>query len=170
MNTEPLQRYTTPRLVFLYIVLFCIAMMLVAMFYFQRFLGLEPCPLCVLQRVFVIGVAVVALAGFVHNPGRLGRRVYAALALLPALAGIGTAARHTWLQSLPPEQLPECGPGLEFMLDVFPLVEAIQMILTGSGECGEIQWSLLGLSIPGWTLVGFLILLVLLVYLLLSRR
>lgn len=164
------QRYTTPRLVFLYVVLFCILMTLTALFYFQRYLGLEPCPLCVLQRVFVMATGGVALVGFVHNPGIFGRRGYAGLALLPVLGGLVTAGRHMWLQRLPPDKLPECGPGLEFMLDVFPFFEALKMIFMGSGECAEIQWSLLGLSIPGWTLVGFAMLMVALVYLLFTKR
>lgn len=149
-------RWFSVRPIYLYIFFYCLAMMLVAVFYFQRYLGLEPCPLCSVQRLYVIIIGALALAAFIHDPGVLGRRIYAGLALAAGLAGIGTAGRHLYLQSLPPDKLPECGPGLDFMLDVFPLVEVIKMVFAGSGECGEVQWSLLGLSIPGWTLVGFL--------------
>ena len=135
----------------------CAALIAAAM-YFQYVAGLTPCPLCILQRVAFIGVGIVSLAGFLHNPRRWGRRVYAGVAGVAALLGAGIAARHVWLQNLPAGQTPECGPGLAFMLDAFPLTEALELILRGSGECAEVQWSLLGLSMPGWSLVWLTVL------------
>lgn len=126
-----------------------------AALYLQHVSGLEPCPLCILQRIAVIALGAVFLIGAVHNPAGFGRRVYAAIALLLAAAGGAVAARHVWLENLPEDQVPACGPGLNYMLDNFPLMRAMEMILRGSGECAEVTWTMLGLSIPGWTLVAF---------------
>ena len=109
-----------------------------------------------LQRGAVIVLGVVMLAGAIHDPGTVGRRVYGVLITAPAIAGAGVAGRHVWLQSLPPGQAPECGPGLEYMLGAFPLTEVIEMVLRGSGECAEVQWTFLSLSIPEWTLLMFI--------------
>jgi disulfide bond formation protein DsbB len=74
-------------------------------------------------------------------------------------AGIGAviAGRHVWLQQLPADQVPTCGPGLNFILENFPLSQAIDMVLRGSGECADVMWTFLGLSIPAWTLVAFVL-------------
>jgi disulfide bond formation protein DsbB len=133
----------------------CAGMMAFALFS-QHVLGLEPCPLCIFQRVAVVGLGLVFLMAAIHSPGRLGRWIYAALLLLVSLAGSAVSARHVWLQNLPPDQVPSCGPGLDFMLDTFPFTEVLNMVLSGSGECAEVSWSLLGLSMPAWTLIGLL--------------
>lgn len=123
--------------------------------YFQYVLYLDPCPLCIFQRVGYAAIGVACLAGALHNPGPTGRRVYAGLGILGALYGIGIAARHLWLQSLPPSEVPECGPGLDYMLDVLPFTEVLAKVFHGSGECAEVLWRFMGLSIPGWSLVAF---------------
>ena len=133
----------------------CVALMATAL-WLQHVEGLEPCPLCVLQRWAVIVLGVVMLAGALHDPGTAGRRVYGVLITVAAIAGAGVAGRHVWLQSLPPGQAPECGPGLEYMLGAFPLTDVIGMVLRGSGECAEVQWTFLSLSIPEWTLLMFI--------------
>lgn len=133
----------------------CAGMMTFAL-YSQHFLGLEPCPLCIFQRVAVVGLGLLFLMAAIHSPGRLGCWIYAALLLLVSLAGSAVSARHVWLQSLPPDQVPSCGPGLDFMLDTFPFTEVLNMVLSGSGECAEVAWSLLGLSMPAWTLIALL--------------
>ncbi|MFU8820968.1 MAG: disulfide bond formation protein B [Gammaproteobacteria bacterium] len=122
--------------------------------YAQHVLGLEPCPLCVFQRVAVLALGFVLLAAYVHNPGRTGTRIYGGLAILAAGAGIGVAWRQLWLQNLPPDQVPECGPGFNFIMDVFPLWEAIGMVLKGSGDCAKIDWTFLGLSMAGWVVIS----------------
>ena len=81
---------------------------------------------------------------------------FAVLLALAALAGAAVAARHVYLQNLPPDQVPECGPGLDYMLDVFPLGETLSMVFTGSGECAEVTWRFLGLSMPTWVLIWFI--------------
>lgn len=147
----------TYRLHFLVGFLLCAAL-LAAAFYLQYAVGLTPCPLCILQRVAFIGVGGILLLGFLHNRRGWGRRVYAALAALAASFGAAVAARHVWLQNLPPEATPECGPGLAFMLDAFPLQQALGLILQGSGECAEVQWSLLALTLPAWSLLWLVLL------------
>jgi disulfide bond formation protein DsbB len=132
----------------------CAGMMSFALFV-QHGLGLEPCPLCIVQRFGVIGVGLVFLIAALHDPGRTGARLYGLTIAVVAAAGGSVSARHVWLQSLPPDQVPACGPGLDYILDVFPLLEALDMIFSGSGECAEVVWRFLGLSMPGWVLVCF---------------
>jgi len=131
----------------------CAGLMAYAL-YAQHMLGLEPCPLCIFQRVAVIALGVVFLLAALHPAGRTGRRIHAVLLGLVALAGTGVAGRHVWLTTLPPERVPACGPGLDFMLQSFPLKDALAMVLSGSGECASVEWAFLGLSMPGWVLVA----------------
>lgn len=131
----------------------CAAMIAYAL-YSQHVNGLEPCPLCVFQRIAVIGLGLIFLAAFFHNPRQTGSRAYALLLALVGASGAAVAIRHLWLQSLPADQVPSCGPGLGYILDVFPLTEALAMIFKGSGECAEVKWTLLGLSMPGWVLIA----------------
>jgi disulfide bond formation protein DsbB len=129
-----------------------------AALYFQYVKGLEPCPLCVAQRLCVIIVGLIALLALLHNPrAERARRVYLGMGLIPLIAGIMVAGRHVWLQSLPPERVPECGPGLDYILDNFPLSDALGLIFKGSGECAKVDWTFLGLSMPAWTLLVFAI-------------
>lgn len=127
-------------------------------YYVQYVLYLEPCPLCILQRLAFFVMGVFFLIGGLHNPGRIGYRVYAVLVTLAGLAGSGVAIRHLWLQSLPPDQVPTCGPGLEYMLANFPLTESISMIFRGSGTCATVNWTFLGLAMPAWTLISYVLL------------
>lgn len=133
----------------------CSGLMVYAL-YAQHVLGLEPCPLCIFQRVAVITLGGLFLLAAIHPVANAGRRVYSVLLGLVALAGIGVAGRHVWLTTLPPERVPACGPGLDFMLESFPLREALAMVLSGSGECASVDWSFLGLSMPAWVLVALL--------------
>lgn len=120
---------------------------------------LKPCPLCIFQRIAFAGLAVVFLIGGLHAPkGVWGRRAYGLLALIPAGIGTGIAGRHVWLTTLPPDKVPECGPPLQFMMDTNPLTDVIRKVLTGSGECAKVDWSFLGLSMPAWSLVWFVLL------------
>jgi disulfide bond formation protein DsbB len=129
--------------------------------YLQYVQNEEPCPLCILQRVALIGMGVVFLVAAVHAPRGIALRLYAVLAALVGVAGAAVAGRHVWLQSLPRDRVPECGPGLEFMLEQFPMSQVFALVLRGSGECAEAGWRFLGLTIPGWTLLWFLGLIVL---------
>ncbi len=130
----------------------CAGMMGFAL-YAQHVLLLDPCPLCVLQRVAVIALGAVFLVAAIHDPSGWGRWVNVVLVLLIAGTGIGIAGWHVHLQNLPPSEVPSCGPGLDYMLEAFPLTEALRMVFEGSGECAEVVWSFLGLSMPSWVLV-----------------
>lgn len=119
--------------------------------------GLNPCPLCIFQRIAYAALGVVFLLGGLHAPeGRLGRRLYGVLALIPGGIGLGIAARHVWLTHLPADQVPECGPPLQFMMDTNPLTDVIRKVLTGSGECAKVDWTFLGMSMPAWSLTCFI--------------
>lgn len=118
-------------------------------------MGLEPCPLCWLQRFAFMAVAAVALVAFLHNPGDIGGRVYGFLLALSAGIGVGLAGRQLWLQSLPEDQVPACGGSVDFMLQMFPLMDVLAMAIKGTGDCAKVVWTFLGLSIPGWTAVFF---------------
>jgi len=144
----------SPRI--LYSIIFAICASLLGFgLYLEHVVGLEPCPLCIFQRVAYIVIAVISLIGAIHNPQKLFERIYASLILIASLCGAGIAGRQIWLQHLPEDKIPECGPGLEYMLDTFPFTDALRMILSGSGECAEVQWTFLSFSIAEWSIVCF---------------
>ncbi len=136
----------------------CFAAIGYAIGWLQLGLGLEPCPLCILDRVAFALAGLVFLLAALHGPRPGGRRVYAVVALVPVAFGLAVAGRHLWLQSLPAEQVPACGPSLDYMLDHFPLQRVIDLVLRGSGACAEIQWQFLGGSIAAWTFALFVVL------------
>lgn len=131
---------------------------LVFAYYLQYVQGLAPCPLCIFQRVAMAGVALVCLIGAAHAPANTGRRVYAGLAALSALLGAAIAARHVWLMHLPADQVPACGPGLDYLIDVMPLTEVLSTVLRGDASCAEVEGAFLGISLPAWTGLYFLLL------------
>ncbi|MEZ5460030.1 MAG: disulfide bond formation protein B [Steroidobacteraceae bacterium] len=134
----------------------CVAMLGYAL-YAEKVLGLEPCPLCMFQRVGVLLLGFAFLLAALHHPrGQWGARSYAVLIALAAAVPAGVALRHLYIQNAPPGSVPACGATLDYMLDVFPLLEVVRQVLTGGGECAKIDWSLLGISMPGWVLIGAL--------------
>ena len=133
----------------------CVALLGYA-YYAQFVMHLEPCPLCIFQRVGLFAVGLVFALAALQDPAGWGRRVYAAVIALAALATVGVAARHLYIQSLPSGSVPACGASLDFMLKVFPLTDVLVKVLTGSGECAKITWRFLGLSMPGWVLIAAL--------------
>lgn len=143
------------RLAYLLGFLVCVALIAWAL-WLQYGKGLEPCPLCIFQRVAVIAVGIVFLLGALHNPGKTGTSLYALLTVITAGAGALLAARQVWLQSLPKDLVPACGPGLNYMLETLPFSDVVRKVLEGSGECAEKGWVFLGLSIAGWTFVFFI--------------
>ena len=138
---------------------FCALLMSYALFA-QYFLGLEPCPLCVFQRISVIALGVIFLIAALYNPGRISALIYSTLIFLISGIGIGIAGRHIWLQNLPAEKVPACGPGLDFMLNSLPFSQVLRIVLSGSGECAIVDWSFLGLSMPFWVALSLSLLLV----------
>lgn len=140
-----------------YLLVFLICASLLAFGYYLEFgQGLDPCPLCIIQRLFFALVGVVALIAAIHGPRKTGVRVYSTLIALFALGGAIVAGRQVWLQHLPPDKVPECGPGLEFMLQAYPFGKTIRELFHGSGECAEAAWTFLTLSIAEWSLLCFI--------------
>jgi disulfide bond formation protein DsbB len=133
----------------------CLGLMGFAL-YLQYYEEQNPCPLCIVQRVAFIALGGVFLVAALHGPLRVGSIVYSAVLFVIAGTGAAVAARHVWLQHLPRNQIPECGPGLQYMLERFPLSQVLEKVLRGSGECAEVGWTFLGLSIAGWSLVWFI--------------
>ena len=126
--------------------------------YAQHVLGLEPCPLCIFQRVAVIAVGVLFLIAALHDPQGKGARVYGGLIDLAALVGILISARHIWIQAQPPGTVAACGADLNYLLEIMPVTDVVNKVLTGSGECGKVDWTLLGLSMPWWVLIALVVL------------
>ncbi|HUW25989.1 MAG TPA: disulfide bond formation protein B [Gallionella sp.] len=116
----------------------------------------DPCPLCMVQRVIFIAILVMFALAALHGPKRVGERIYATLIMLLSLSGVGVAMRHIWLQNLPEDQVPACGPGLDYMLEVMPMAEVLKQLMHGSGECAAKGWTFLTLGIPEWSLLCYL--------------
>ncbi|MCP5201191.1 MAG: disulfide bond formation protein B [Gammaproteobacteria bacterium] len=146
-----------PRLLFAATFLAC-AGLLGCGSYLQFHDGLEPCPMCIFQRLCFMAAGIVAVVGAAHGPRARGATVYGALVTLAAGVGAAIAARQVWLQHLPEDQVPACGPGLEYMLEMWPLAEVVKKALRGTGECATVDWTFLGASIAEWSLVCFVIL------------
>lgn len=152
----------------LYIFLACTAMILAAA-YMEHVMNMVPCSLCITQRGFVVLTGLIALIAAAHNPATTGRRIYAALGIISPLLGACFAGRQLWLQSLPADQVPACGPGLSYMFEVFPFMEAMKLLLQGDGNCAHVD-KILGLSLAAWTLMAFIGLAVVNLYQLLRKN
>ena len=131
----------------------CAGMMGFAL-YAQYVLLLDPCPLCVFQRIATIMLGLVFLAAALHNAGDFGSKIYGVLVTLTAGFGVGVAVWHVRLQNMPADDVPSCGPGFEYIMDNFALFDALSLIFKGSGECADVVWRLLGLSMPTWVIIG----------------
>ncbi len=147
----------------------CVGVLAMAV-YLQYVKGIEPCPMCAMQRYAFFVIGIIALVGGVHAPReKASRRIYDVLVAIVALTGAGIAARQSWLQWFPPE-FGECGPGLQYILDEFPLVEALSKIFRGSGDCSTVDWTFLGLSIANWSFVAFVAVFGLMIFLFFRRH
>ncbi len=135
-----------------------VGVMFASALYLQYALRQEPCPLCMIQRVIFIVIGIAFFIAALHNPKRIAARVYGGLIALLALSGVAVAGRHIWIQHLPKDQVPGCGPGLDFMLKNFPMSDVWQELMHGSGECAEKGWTFLTLGIPEWSLVSYVLL------------
>jgi len=134
----------------------CVALLGFAL-YAEHVLNMIPCPLCIFQRIAFMVMAVFFLIGAVHAPRGGARWIYAGGVLLGALGGIATAGRHLWLQTLRADEIPACGPNLGYMMDTFPFAKVLKLVFTGSGECAKLE-PVLGLPMPAWTLIWFVVL------------
>ncbi|MCK5830915.1 MAG: disulfide bond formation protein B [Methylococcales bacterium] len=144
-----------PRIWFLLGFASCFFMLAVGA-YFQFVEEMEPCPLCISQRIAILITGLVFLAAAIHNPKSCGLKAYSIMGAITALCGGAISIRHVWIQNLPPDEIPECGPGLSYVFENFPLLDTVKLMLNGTGDCAEVLWTFLGISIPGWTLVAFL--------------
>jgi protein dithiol:quinone oxidoreductase len=158
----------TPRIVFAFTFVACAALIALAL-YLQEQEGLDPCPMCILQRYAFILIGIVALAGAIHNPKGIGLKVYGALVILLSVAGGGVALRHSWLQHFPPK-LETCGADLDFLVGNFPLAQALPKIFAGTGTCSKVDWTLMGLSIPEWAFAWFALFAILAIWAAFLRR
>lgn len=159
----------SPRTVFLGLTALTIAAMSFAILYLEGVLGLAACPLCMTQRLFFVLVGAISLLGAAHNPTGWGRRVYGGLCTLAAVTGGAVAARHVWLQHLPEDQVPACGPSLEYMLDTLPFAETLNIVMMGDGNCADTVWTFMGLSIPEQTLALFAVITIICIWQTLRR-
>jgi disulfide bond formation protein DsbB len=150
--------HKNPRLIFAAMFAVCAGLVGFGLF-LQHAKGLEPCPMCILQRYAFVAIAVIALFAAIHDPRSIGRRVYGGLLALAAVAGGGVAMRHVYLEHNPP-QIYDCGADFGYMLESFPLADLLPMIFKGTGDCTKVPWRFLGLSIAEWALVWFAIFLV----------
>jgi len=131
------------------------AALLASAYYFEYVLYMDPCPLCIMQRIAVLLVGIAGLLGFLLAHNQIARLMSAVFMLLSAFLGMGVAGRHVWIQSLPADQVPTCGPSLEYMVDTLPWAEVLSVMLRGNGNCADSHWAFLGLSMPQWVLVWF---------------
>ena len=156
------------RITFAFIFVACAGLIALAL-YLQEQEGLEPCPMCILQRYAFILIGIVALAAAIHGPRGIALKIYGALVTLLAIAGGGVAIRHSYLQHFPP-QTETCGADLDFLMGNFPLSQALPKVFAGTGSCSKVDWTLLGLSIPEWALVWYAIFAVLAVWVAFVRK
>ncbi len=144
-----------PRIWFTLGFMACFSMLAVGA-YFQFVEEMQPCPLCISQRIAILITGIIFLIATLHNPSQKGIQRYAISGALAALVGASISARHVWIQNLPADEVPECSPGLSYIFENFPLTETLKLMLNGTGECAEVLWTFLGLSIPSWTFIAFI--------------
>ena len=156
-----MRKLSTYRNLQVFLVLMAVIGMSFALFFLQRYMGFSPCPLCIFQRIGLMVMGGFALIAAIFDPKS---KIVRLLLWLGSLAGIGWAAvvagRHVWLQHLPADQVPSCGPGLDYWLDTLPMQQVLKEVFAGSGECASIEWTFMGLSIPEQSLILFSILIV----------
>ena len=148
----------------------CSTLLAIAYFYFQEKLGLAPCPLCMFQRAALVGVGVFCLLGIIFKPKKIVSKLLALGTTVSSLFGLAIAGRQVWLQHLPADKVPECGPDLAFMLEVNPLFDVFTQVLSGSGECAEVQWTFLSFSMPEWMILVFVVMTLISLKLLFSKE
>jgi disulfide bond formation protein DsbB len=123
--------------------------------FMEYVLKLDPCPLCLMQRLWTLLAGIIVLVALSHTPDN---RIYPLLVMLCSVIGGGFSLRQLWLQSLPPDQVPSCGPDMGYMLEAFPMSQILSAMTFGTGNCAQVTWSLLGIGIAGWALMGFVVL------------
>jgi protein dithiol:quinone oxidoreductase len=150
-----MMKFITPRILNLVSFIICCGLIAFA-YYLEIILNLQPCPLCVLERLVLVALAILFLLASIHNPDARGQKLYGSIVLLLGFAGMVLAGRHLWLQGQTNNALGEiCIPGISYLLKSLPLTQAVKTIFLGSSDCAKIDWTFLGLSIPGWSFLFF---------------
>jgi len=149
-------KYLSYRFISLYAFLLAVGLLGFAGF-MQLSMAMQPCPLCIMQRLIVAAIGLLFIAGIFHVPLSRNRKIYNGVILLFSILGILVSSRHIYLQHLPTGKAPTCGPGFNFLFQNLPTTDAIKMMFMGSGECSEVHWHFLGLTIPEWTFIFFII-------------
>lgn len=162
-----LTKFLAPKPLFVFGLFLVLAGMSVAL-YLQFFEGLEPCSLCVFQRLAYIGYGLIALIAIIQNPKGWGARFYALFQIPVVLIGFAVAVRQIWIQSLPLDQIPACGPGINYLLQEFPLQKVVQVVWAGSSDCAIVTWRFWTLSMATWSAILFGALFLLSVFILLK--
>ena len=162
-----MQRLTS-RTLCLIALLLCFILFGVA-YWVEKQFGLAPCPLCMLQRIMIGGIAVVALIGAIHNAKRVGSIIYGIIGLIFSATGLGLAARQIWLQHQPTDTHAACLPGLSFIFQTMSFGKALKTILHGSTECGRVRWTFLHLSMPEWSAIAFTVLAIFMIILIFKK-
>jgi len=147
----------TARSLYIYLTIFSV-FLLTASFVLQFHFNQNPCNLCIIDRIIVLSLVLIFVAAIWHNPKTWRRFLYCLLGLILSLCGIGASLRHLWILYQPHESLPACAPGFSYLISTLPLKEAFLIILQGSGECTIRNNDILGVPLPGWTLLAFIIL------------
>lgn len=145
----------SPRFMFFLAFVACLLIIAGAL-YLEHYVGLVPCPMCVVQRMCVIVFGLICLLAALHGPGVVGRKIYSLLGLLVVILGATVASRQIWLQSQPVDQLEACLPSLEFMVQALPWQEVVGLLFKGTADCAEVSWTLFTLSLPEWSLLAFI--------------
>ena len=146
------------------IIALVVAAIAFAVYYLEGVLYLAPCPLCTVDRGLLLLIALISLISVIHNSRGIFLWIYTSLSSVVALLGIAVGIRHIWLQNLPADQVPECGPDLAYMLDVFPMLDVIKRLFTGAGQCAEVSWTFYGITLPQQTLLLFIGLLLMIMF------
>lgn len=146
------------------IIALVVVAMAFAVFYLQGVLYLAPCPLCTVDRGLFLLIALVSVVSLIHGPQGTFLWIYTTLSSAFALMGIAVGIRHIWLQNLPADKVPECGPDLAYMLEVFPMMDVIERLFTGAGQCAEVSWTFYGVTLPQLTLLLFVALMLMIIY------
>lgn len=155
--------------IFITCALTCIFLLLFGI-YLENAYSLIPCPLCMLQRFIFIMIAAFSLLAFFHSPAKFGLRIYALINLIFSIMGILLAGRQIWLQHLPADQVPACGPSLHILFQSLPLIDALQTSILGTGDCAKVQWIFLGLNIAEWSMIFFIIFSCIMFYIIFSPK
>lgn len=153
-----IKKLLQPRVLNAGLLVFCATSLAFAYFYLEQYLKLDPCPLCMIDRLLIVCIGLISFAALIHNPKKIGQRIYQSLSLIISGLGIATCIRHIWLQNLPNDGFnAECTPGLDHMMKTLPFEAIWEKVFNTKSSCSDIKWEFLGFSIPEQTLAVFIL-------------